>query len=403
MSVLQGKKILLGVTGGIAAYKTAHLVRLFIKLKAEVRVILTPSAKDFITPLTLSTLSKNEVFSSFYDEEDENAVWNNHVELGLWADLMLIAPATANTMSKMKNGSADNLLVATYLSAKCPVYFAPAMDLDMYKHASTKESLETLQSIGNILIPATSGELASGLVGEGRMAEPEDIVSFIEKDILNQLPFKDQKVLITAGPTHEAIDPVRFIGNHSSGKMGFALAKAAANFGAQVTLVTGPTHQSIDHALVNRINVVSADDMYQAVHEYFEEVDIAIFSAAVADYKPKNLANQKIKKQDASLHLELEPTQDILASAGAIKKNQFLVGFALETNDELENAKKKINSKNLDAIVLNSLNDKGAGFATNTNKITIIDKNFKSEVYNLKSKDEVAQDIFNYIQKSLQS
>ncbi len=403
MSVLQGKKILLGVTGGIAAYKTAHLVRLFIKLKAEVRVILTPSAKDFITPLTLSTLSKNEVYSSFFDEEDENAVWNNHVELGLWADLMLIAPATANTMSKMKNGSADNLLVATYLSAKCPVYFAPAMDLDMYKHASTKESLETLQSIGNILIPATSGELASGLVGEGRMAEPQDIVDFIEKDILSQLPLKNQKVLITAGPTYEAIDPVRFIGNQSSGKMGFALAKVAADLGAQVYLITGPTHQSIDHSLVQRINVVSANDMFQAVHQYFEEVNIAIFSAAVADYKPKNLADQKIKKQDASLHLELEPTQDILASAGAKKQHQFLVGFALETNNELDNAKKKISSKNLDAIVLNSLNDKGAGFATNTNKITIIDKNFKSEVYNLKSKDEVAQDIFNYIQKSLQS
>ena len=403
MSVLQGKKILLGVTGGIAAYKTAHLVRLFIKLKAEVRVILTPSAKDFITPLTLSTLSKNEVYSSFYNEEDENAVWNNHVELGLWADFMLIAPATANTMSKMKNGTADNLLVATYLSAKCPVYFAPAMDLDMYKHASTKESLETLQSIGNILIPAASGELASGLVGEGRMAEPEDIVSFIENDILNQLPLKGQKVVITAGPTYEAIDPVRFIGNHSSGKMGFAIAKAAANLGAAVHLITGPTKEKIHHSFIQRVDVVSAQEMYDAVHEVFKESNIAIFSAAVADYKPKNQVDQKIKKADASLALELTPTPDILASVGKIKTNQYLVGFALETNNEFENAKKKITSKNLDAIVLNSLNDKGAGFASNTNKITIIDKNFKSEVYNLKSKDEVAQDILTYILQNSQA
>jgi phosphopantothenoylcysteine decarboxylase/phosphopantothenate--cysteine ligase len=403
MSVLQGKKILLGVTGGIAAYKTAHLVRLFIKLKAEVRVILTPSAKDFITPLTLSTLSKNEVYSSFYNEEDENAVWNNHVDLGLWADFMLIAPATANTMSKMKNGTADNLLIATYLSAKCPVYFAPAMDLDMYKHASTKESLDTLQSIGNILIPAASGELASGLVGEGRMAEPEGIVSFIENDILNQLPLKGKKVVITAGPTYEAIDPVRFIGNHSSGKMGFAIAKAAANLGAEVHLITGPTKEQVAHSLIHRVDVVSAQEMYDAVHQVFQESNIAIFSAAVADYKPKKQVDQKIKKADASLALELTPTPDILASVGKIKTNQYLVGFALETNNELENAKKKITSKNLDAIVLNSLNDKGAGFATNTNKITIIDKNFKSEVYNLKSKDEVAQDILTYILQNSQA
>lgn len=403
MSVLQGKKILLGITGGIAAYKTAHLVRLFIKLKAEVRVILTPSAKDFITPLTLSTLSKNEVYSSFYNEEDENAVWNNHVDLGLWADLMLIAPATANTMSKMKNGTADNLLVATYLSAKCPVYFAPAMDLDMYKHASTKESLTTLQSIGNILIPAASGELASGLVGEGRMAEPEDIVSFIENDILNQLPLKGQKIVITAGPTYEAIDPVRFIGNHSSGKMGFALAKAAAHLGAEVHLITGPTKEQVVHSLIHRVDVVSAQEMYDAVHDVFQESNIAIFSAAVADYKPKNKVDQKIKKADASLALELTPTPDILASVGKIKTNQYLVGFALETNNELENAKKKITSKHLDAIVLNSLNDKGAGFATNTNKITIIDKNLNSKVYNLKSKDEVAQDILTYILQNRQA
>jgi phosphopantothenoylcysteine decarboxylase/phosphopantothenate--cysteine ligase len=316
---------------------------------------------------------------------------------------MLIAPATANTMSKMKNGTADNLLIATYLSAKCPVYFAPAMDLDMYKHASTKESLDTLQSIGNILIPAASGELASGLVGEGRMAEPEGIVSFIENDILNQLPLKGKKVVITAGPTYEAIDPVRFIGNHSSGKMGFAIAKAAANLGAEVHLITGPTKEQVAHSLIHRVDVVSAQEMYDAVHQVFQESNIAIFSAAVADYKPKKQVDQKIKKADASLVLELTPTPDILASVGKIKTNQYLVGFALETNNELENAKKKITSKNLDAIVLNSLNDKGAGFATNTNKITIIDKNFKSEVYNLKSKDEVAQDILTYILQNSQA
>ena len=397
MSVLSGKKILLGITAGIAAYKTASLVRLLIKLDADVKVIMTPASKDFITPLTLSTLSKNPVNSAFYDKEDENEVWNNHVDLGLWADYFLIAPATANTLSKMANGVCDNLLLATYLSAKCPVYFAPAMDLDMYKHPSTKESLSKLQSYKNVMIPATSGELASGLVGEGRMAEPEDIVSFIENDILSKLPLKGKKVLITAGPTYEAIDPVRFIGNHSSGKMGFAIAKTAANLGAEVYLISGPSHQKIKHSLVQRIDVVSAEDMYIEVHKYFEEVDIAILSAAVADYKPKNIADQKIKKKDTSLTIELAPTKDILASLGAIKKDQFLVGFALETNNEVENAIGKIKRKNLDAIVLNSLKDKGAGFATNTNKITIIDKDFNQKPFDLKSKDEVAKDIINEI------
>lgn len=397
MSVLSGKKILLGITAGIAAYKTASLVRLFIKSGAEVQVIMTPASKDFITPLTLSTLSKNPVHSTFYNKEEENELWNNHVELGLWADFMLIAPATANTLSKMANGNCDNLLLATYLSAKCPVYFAPAMDLDMYKHNSTKESLAKLQSFGNYMIPAASGELASGLVGEGRMAEPEDIVSFIENDVLSKLPLKGKKVLLTAGPTYEAIDPVRFIGNHSSGKMGFSLAKQAANLGAEVFLVSGPTHQTINHSLIKRIDVVSAEEMYNACHDYFADVDIAILSAAVADYRPKNVVNQKIKKNEASLSIDLEPTKDILASLGEIKKGQFLVGFALETNDELKNALVKLERKNLDAIVLNSLNDKGAGFATDTNKITFIDKNQQQKAFGLKTKEEVAKDILHEI------
>ncbi|PQJ78068.1 bifunctional phosphopantothenoylcysteine decarboxylase/phosphopantothenate--cysteine ligase CoaBC [Polaribacter porphyrae] len=402
MSVLSGKKILLGITAGIAAYKTANLVRLFIKKGAEVKVIMTPASKDFITPLTLSTLSKNPVHSTFYDKEDENELWNNHVELGLWADYFLVAPATANTLSKMTNGVCDNLLLATYLSAKCPVYFAPAMDLDMYKHPSTKESLQKLQSFGNVMIPATSGELASGLVGEGRMAEPEESVAFIENDILSKLPLKGKKVLITAGPTYEAIDPVRFIGNHSSGKMGFAIAKQAANLGAEVFLISGPSHQKIKHSFVKRIDVISADDMYKATHQYFKNMDIAILSAAVADYKPKNSANQKIKKATASLNIELLPTKDILASLGEIKEHQFLVGFALETNNEIENAKSKLKRKNLDAIVLNSLQDKGAGFATNTNKITIIDKNLVEKPFELKSKDKVAKDIMNEIVAKLE-
>ncbi|ARV14726.1 bifunctional phosphopantothenoylcysteine decarboxylase/phosphopantothenate--cysteine ligase CoaBC [Polaribacter sp. SA4-12] len=402
MSILSGKKVLLGITAGIAAYKTASLVRLFIKLGAEVKVVMTPASKDFITPLTLSTLSKNPVHSTFYDKEDEeNEMWNSHVDLGLWADYIVIAPATANTMSKMANGICDNLLLAVYLSAQCPIYFAPAMDLDMYIHPSTKNSLDTLKSFGNTIIPATSGELASGLVGEGRMAEPEDIVSFIENDILSKLPLKGKKVLLTAGPTYEAIDPVRFIGNHSSGKMGFAIANAAANLGAEVYLISGPSNQQIKHSLVHRIDVVSADEMYNAAHLYYKDVDIAILSAAVADYKPKNIATQKIKKKDSTLEIELTPTKDILASLGEIKKNQFLVGFALETNNELENAKSKLKHKNLDAIVLNSLQDKGAGFATDTNKITIIDKDLNEKSFELKSKVEVAKDIINEIVKTI--
>ena len=401
MSILSGKKVLLAITAGIAAYKTASLVRLFIKSGAEVKVIMTPASKDFITPLTLSTLSKNPVVSSFYDKEDENELWNNHVDLGLWADLMLVAPATANTLSKMANGTCDNLVLATYLSAKCPVYFAPAMDLDMYLHPSTKTSFEKLQSFGNLLIPATSGELASGLVGEGRMAEPEDIVAFIEKDVHEKLPLKGKKVLITAGPTYEAIDPVRFIGNHSSGKMGFEIAKVAANLGAEVVLISGPSSQHINHSFVQRIDVTSAQEMHDAAHRYYDASDIAILSAAVADYRPKNIASQKIKKKEASLEIALEPTHDILGSLGMLKKTQFLVGFALETNDEIPNAKGKLQRKNLDLIVLNSLQDKGAGFALDTNKITIIDAQMNEVPFDVKPKSEVAKDIVHEILKRI--
>jgi phosphopantothenoylcysteine decarboxylase/phosphopantothenate--cysteine ligase len=401
MSILSGKNILLGITAGIAAYKTASLVRLFIKAGANVKVVMTPASKDFITPLTLSTLSKNPVHSSFYNEEDDNAVWNNHVELGLWADYFVIAPATANTLSKMANGVCDNLLMATYLSAKCPVYFAPAMDLDMYNHPTTKHSFDLLKSFGNVMIPATSGELASGLVGEGRMAEPEDIVTFIEKDILDQLPLKEKKVLITAGPTYEAIDPVRFIGNHSSGKMGFEIAKAAANLGAEVMLITGPTHETASHSLIKISKVVSASQMYDEVHKHFKTTDIAILSAAVADYKPKYVSDIKIKKKDASFTIELEKTKDILASLGAIKEQQFLVGFALETNNELEHAKGKLKAKNLNLIVLNSLNDEGAGFGGSTNKVTFITNTDEVTSLELKSKTEVASDVMNQILKQI--
>ena len=397
MSVLSGKKILLGVSGGIAAYKTANLVRLFIKAGAQVQVVMSPASLHFVTPLTLATLSKNPVHSTFYNEEEATGEWNNHVELGLWADLMLVAPATANTLSKMANGNCDNLLIATYLSAKCPVYFAPAMDLDMYKHPSTLDSFHKLKSFGNIIIPAESGELASGLSGEGRMAEPENIVAFLENDLLERLPLKGKKILITAGPTYEAIDPVRFIGNHSSGKMGFDIANEAANKGAEVILVSGPTHLNVQNSSIKLIRVTSAQDMYDACHEYYNNVDVAITAAAVADYRPKNVADQKIKKNEATFSIELEKTKDILASLGEQKKKQFLIGFALETENEIEHAKQKIQKKNLDLIVLNSLNDKGAGFGLPTNKVTFISKDFIVEPKELKSKEEVAQDIINKV------
>jgi len=397
MSVLSGKKVVLGISGGIAAYKTASLVRLFIKAGAQVQVIMTPASKDFVTPLTLSTLSKNPVHSTFYNEEEDGAQWNNHVDLALWADFMLIAPATANTLSKMVNGNCDNLLIATYLSAKCPVYFAPAMDLDMYKHPSTIASFKALKAFGNTIIPAENGELASGLSGEGRMAEPENIIAFLEADLESKLPLKGKKILITAGPTYEAIDPVRFIGNHSSGKMGFDIAESAASFGAEVVLVSGPTHCKIKNTNIKLISVVSAQQMFDACHLYFDTVDVAIAAAAVADYRPKVVANQKIKKSDANFTIELEKTKDILESLGKRKKNQFLIGFALETENEIENAKAKIQKKNLDLIVLNSMNDEGAGFGKSTNKVTFIDKHYTIESMQLKSKEEVAADIVNKI------
>ncbi|WP_264551264.1 bifunctional phosphopantothenoylcysteine decarboxylase/phosphopantothenate--cysteine ligase CoaBC [Flavobacterium sp. N2038] len=397
MSVLNGKKVLLGVSGGIAAYKTASLVRLFIKAGAHVQVIMTPASKDFVTPLTLSTLSKNPVHSSFFNTDDENAVWNNHVDLALWADLMLIAPATANTLSKMVTGNSDNLLIATYLSAKCPVYFAPAMDLDMYKHPSSLQSFDSLKQFGNIMIPAENGELASGLSGEGRMAEPENIIAFLEADLESKLPLKGKKILITAGPTYEAIDPVRFIGNHSSGKMGFDIANEAAKLGAKVILIAGPTHFKVKNSSVEVVNVVSAQEMYDACHQHYNDVDVAIAAAAVADYKPKVVALQKIKKAADEFSIELEKTKDILASLGTIKKNQFLIGFALETQNEIENAKLKIQKKNLDLIVLNSLQDEGAGFKKETNKVTFIDKNFNIEPMELKSKEAVATDILRKV------
>ena len=403
MSVLSGKKIVLGISGGIAAYKTATLVRLFIKAGAHVQVIMTPASKDFITPLTLSTLSKRPVFSSFYNEEEtlnsevenpnQNLEWNNHVEIGLWADLMVIAPATANTLSKMVNGICDNLLIATYLSAKCPIFFAPAMDLDMYKHQSTIESFNKLKSFGNTIIPAESGELASGLSGEGRMAEPENIITFIENKIESELPLKGKKFLITAGPTYEAIDPVRFIGNQSSGKMGYDLALSAANYGASVILISGPTQMSISHELVQLININSADEMFVQCHNYFKTSDVFIGAAAVADYKPKNPALHKIKKSEETLVIELVKNKDILESLGLIKEKQYLIGFALETENEIENAKLKIQKKNLDLIVLNSLQDNGAGFGGTTNKVTLIDSNFNVSPMELKSKEEVANDI----------
>lgn len=395
MSILSGKHILLGITGGIAAYKSAFLVRLLKKAGADVKVVMTPESEQFVTPLTLSTLSENPVVSSFTDEEKN---WNNHVDLGLWADLMLIAPATANTLSKMATGSANNILLTTYLSAKCPVYFAPAMDLDMYKHESSKASIDRLISFGNKFIKPESGQLASGLVGEGRMAEPENIVSFLEKDILSQLPLYGKTVTITAGPTYEAIDPVRFIGNHSSGKMGFELAHQALKLGAEVNLISGPTHLSLNHSNLNRIDVVSAQEMYEAATSLFEKSDIVIASAAVSDYKPKKQFDKKLKKTENAMQIDLEPTPDILKSLGDNKTHQILVGFALETNDEEKNAKAKLNKKNLDFIVLNSLNDKGAGFKKNTNKIKIITK---SEIirFETKPKSEVASDIMNFILK----
>ncbi|MDG1849323.1 MAG: bifunctional phosphopantothenoylcysteine decarboxylase/phosphopantothenate--cysteine ligase CoaBC [Flavobacteriales bacterium] len=394
--MVSGKNILIGITGGIAAYKTAHLVREFIKAGANVKCIQTPASKSFITPLTLSTLSHNEVFSEFTTDE-ENPRWNDHVSLGLWADLFIIAPATANTLAKMCQGICDNLLMATYLSAKCPVYFAPAMDLDMYKHPSTKENFLQLKSFGNTLIPAEHGELASGLVGEGRMAEPEHIYQFVCKDLADQLPLKNTKALVTAGPTYESIDPVRFIGNRSSGKMGCELALNLAKQGADVQLILGPSAQNPTHENLSISRVESAEEMFQACMEYFETSDIVVAAAAVADYSPASKHANKLKKGDGLPQIELQQTKDILAHMGANKKHQFLVGFALETTNEIEHAQSKLKNKNLDLIVLNSLNDKGAGFEFDTNKITLFTKDNKKLSFELKSKQEVAKDIVNTI------
>ncbi|MDR1876343.1 MAG: bifunctional phosphopantothenoylcysteine decarboxylase/phosphopantothenate--cysteine ligase CoaBC [Flavobacteriaceae bacterium] len=396
MSVLQGKKILLIITGGIAAYKTSFLVRLFIKKGAEVQIIMTPSAHDFVTPLTLSTLSKNPVYTEFFKEK--TGEWNNHVELALSSDYVLIAPATSNTLSKMASAEADNLAIATYLSAKTTVFFAPAMDLDMYKNPSNQENIKILQQKGDVLIPPNKGELASGLDGEGRMSEPEEIVSFMENFIKEKLVLPGKKILITAGPTYEAIDPVRFIGNHSSGKMGFELAKAAEKLGAEVILITGPTCQKLPaSSSIRRIDVISSQEMYRAVFDYYSEMDIAIMAAAVSDYRPESISKDKIKKEDDFFTLNLVKNKDILLYMGNNKNHQFLVGFALETTDEEKNALKKLRKKNLDAIVLNSLQDKGAGFQSETNKITIFDKDEKKEVFPLKSKEKVAEDILKYI------
>ncbi|PCJ88080.1 MAG: bifunctional phosphopantothenoylcysteine decarboxylase/phosphopantothenate--cysteine ligase CoaBC [Flavobacteriales bacterium] len=397
--MLYGKKILLGITGSIAAYKSATLVRLLTKVGAEVKVVMTPAAKDFITPLTLATLSKKPVVSDF-TEDEESGVWNNHVELGLWADLMLVAPASANTLAKMAHGECDNLLMAVYLSAKCPVIVAPAMDLDMYKHDTTKGNLQKLESFGNTIIPAQAGELASGLHGEGRMTEPEEIVVFLEKHFAKNQPLSGKTVLITAGPTYEAIDPVRFIGNHSSGKMGFALAEEAAQLGACVKLVSGPVSLKAENPLIERIDITSAKEMHAKCSEIFSKSDITVMAAAVADYTPEITSAKKIKKENAKPEITLKPTKDILAELGRLKReNQILIGFALETDNELSNANEKLHKKNLDLIILNSLKDAGAGFGHDTNKITVIDKKNNIESFELKGKREVAKDIFAKILK----
>ena len=393
--MLQDKKIILGVSGSIAAYKSALLTRLLVKSGALVKVVMTPSALDFITPLTLSTLSRNPVLTEFV--KDKTGIWNNHVQLGLWADAVVIAPASANTIAKMAKGLCDNLLLATYLSARSPVFFAPAMDLDMLQHPSTKKNIETLQTFGNHLISPTHGELASGLTGTGRMAEPDEIIDFLTNFFQRGENLKGKKVLVTAGPTHEAIDPVRFISNQSSGKMGFAIAEALASQGADVKLVTGPTQQHTQHPRIDVKHVTTARQMLEACTGYFADADIAVFSAAVADYRPAEAAKQKIKKKDEALTLTLTRTDDIAATLGQKKHNgQILVGFALETEEEEANALKKLKSKNFDLIVLNSLNDEGAGFGHDTNKITIFDGKNKAS-FPLKTKTQAANDIVRAI------
>ena len=394
--MLQGKKILLGVSGSIAAYKAAHLIRLFIKQGVEVKVIMTPSALDFITPLTLSTLSKNPVFTKF--QKSDTGEWNNHVDLGLWADALLIAPASANTLSKMAHGTCDNLLLATYLSARCPVFFAPAMDMDMLKHASTQQNIVTLKQWGHYLIDAKFGELASGLTGSGRMAEPEEIIAQLEGFFSLKKKLKGKRALVTAGPTYEAIDPVRFIGNHSSGKMGFAIANTLAQEGAIVDLVVGPSHEQTSTNGVTVHTVTSAEEMFNQCLQIFPMADITVLSAAVADYRPVKKKDQKIKKTEENLSIELTKTTDIAAELGKMKKNgQIIVGFALETENEKSNAEKKLKAKNFDLIVLNSLNNPGAGFGHDTNQVEIFSRKNGSKAYPLKSKTEVAHDIITAI------
>jgi phosphopantothenoylcysteine decarboxylase/phosphopantothenate--cysteine ligase len=398
MQHLKGKHIILGVTGSIAAYKAAILVRLLVKEGAEVKVIMTPLAKEFITPLTLATLSKNPILVDFFNPENGN--WNSHVDLGLWADLYLIAPASANTMAKMANGVADNLLLTTYLSAKCPVMVAPAMDLDMYNHPTTQKNIKILQSNGNIIIEAATGELASGLTGKGRMEEPEIILSSVSNFFLRNNRFRGLTALVTSGPTHEPIDPVRFIGNHSSGIMGSAIAESLAIAGAKVVFVSGPAKVFPNHQNITLVSVGTANEMFNESIKHFPSVDIAIMAAAVADYTPVKVSSSKLKRESDDLQITLKPTKDIAASLGKIKKkNQLLIGFALETDKEIENASKKLKSKNLDIIVLNSLKDRGAGFGVDTNKVTIINNLGEKTTTGLKSKTQIAEDIVDYIAK----
>lgn len=396
---LKGKKILLGITASIAAYKIPALVRLLKKEGAEVQVIMTEASRDFVSQLTLATLSGNPAYYLPFNPQDGS--WNSHVEFGLWADLMLIAPLSASTLSKMAHGHSDNLLTTTYLSAKCPVYFAPAMDLDMFAHPSTKKNIEALISYGNHLIEAQTGELASGLCGAGRMEEPEIIRDIIINHFKKKDDFAGKKILITAGPTYEAIDPVRFIGNFSSGRMGYAIAHEFANRGAEVVLISGPSNQKVLHPNIQRLGVQSAQQMFEFCQNFYEESDIVVMSAAVADFKPKHVPDIKIKKEDGLNKIELEPTVDILKTLGETKTHQILIGFALETSNELENAQKKLQSKNCDAIVLNSLQDKGAGFQHDTNKISIIAKSLQKTDFSLKTKTEVASDICDFILKMI--
>lgn len=398
--MLSGKKILLAITGSIAAYKATFLTRLFIKAGAEVKIILSPSARDFVSPLSLATLSKNPVLWEFFDPEDPEGKWNNHVDLGLWADLMIVAPATANTLSKMVSGNCDNLLLAAYLSAKCPVFFAPAMDLDMFKHPSTTENIAKLQGFGNFLIPSGTGELASGLHGEGRMAEPDEIFDFIENHLLSNAPLKGKTILVNAGPTYEAIDPVRFIGNHSTGKMGVEIADRAADLGAHVHLVLGPGSVLPKNARIEISHIKTALEMNEECRSIFKNSDLAILSAAIADYRPESPSEQKIKKDGKGngLSIKLVENPDILFGLGKDKtKNQLLVGFALETNNAIENAIKKLHKKNCDLIVLNSPSKKGSGFGYDTNEVILIDKKEKQRKLGLKSKKEIAREILDYV------